>query len=154
MPSPERRLKDLGITLPKPAKPVANYVGFVRTGNLIFISGQVPFVEGKLQFPGLLGREVALEDGVKSARQCAINLIAHLQEAADGDLTRIARIVKLSGFVAATPEFPDHPKVINGASDLFGEVFGDRGKHARAAVGVASLPLNACVEVELIAEIE
>ena len=154
MPSPERRLKELGITLPKPAKPVANYVGFVRTGNLIYVSGQVPVADGKVIVTGFLGRDVSIEDGARAARQCAINIIAQLNEAVDGDLTRIARIVKLTGFVACVPEFTDQPKVINGASDLFGEVFGDRGKHARAAVGVAALPLNAAVEVEAIAEVE
>src|SRR5215210_95447 len=124
MPSPERRLKDLGITLPKPAKPVANYVGFVRTGNLIYVSGQVPVADGKVLVTGLLGRDATVEDGVRAARQCAINVIAQLNEAVEGDLTRIARIVKVTGFVACLPEFTDHPKVINGASDLFGEVFG------------------------------
>ena len=154
MPSPERRLKELGITLPKPAKPVANYVGFVRTGNLIYVSGQVPVADGKVMVTGPLGRDVSVEEGAKAARQCAINIIAQLNEAVAGDLTRIARIVKLTGFVASVAEFTDHPKVINGASDLFGEVFGDRGKHARAAVGVSALPLNSAVEVEAIAEVE
>ncbi len=154
MPSPERRLKELGLTLPKPAKPVANYVGFVRTGNLIYVSGQVPVADGKVMVTGLLGRDVSVEEGAKAARQCAINIIAQLNEAVAGDLTRIARIVKLTGFVACVPEFTDQPKVINGASDLFGEVFGDRGKHARAAVGVSALPLNSAVEVEAIAEVE
>lgn len=154
MPSPERRLKELGITLPKPAKALANYVGFVRSGNLIFVSGQLPLVDGKLLATGVLGKDVAIDDAVKAARACAINIMAHLNEAVDGDLTRIARIVKLTAFVAATSDFHDHPKIVNGASDLFGEVFGERGKHARAAVGVASLPLNACVEVEAIAEVE
>jgi enamine deaminase RidA (YjgF/YER057c/UK114 family) len=154
MPSPERRLKELGITLPKPAKPVANYVGHVRSGNLVFLSGQVPLVDGRIAVSGLLGREVSLEDGQKAARICAINLVAQMSDAAGGDLTRIARIVKLVGFVAATPDFADHPKVINGASDLFADVFGDRGKHARSSVGVASLPLNCAVEVEAIVELE
>ncbi|MCA0434375.1 MAG: RidA family protein [Proteobacteria bacterium] len=154
MASPERRLKELGIQLPKPAKPVANYVGWVRTGNLIYVSGQVPVVDGKILVTGHLGAGVSIEDGAKAARQCAINIMAQLNDATDGDLTRIARIVKVTGFVACTAEFTDHPKVINGASDLFGEVFGDRGKHARAAVGAPSLPLNAAVEVEAIAEVE
>jgi enamine deaminase RidA (YjgF/YER057c/UK114 family) len=154
MPSPEKRLKDLGITLPKPAKPVANYVGWVRTGNLVFISGQVPVVDGKVAVTGLLGKDVSLEDGQKAARICAINVMAQIAEAVGGDLSRVARIVKLTGYVAGVPEFTDHPKVVNGASDLFGEVFGDRGKHARAAVGMASLPLNAAVEVDAVVEIE
>ena len=154
MPSPERRLKDLGITLPRPAKPVASYEGWVRSGNLVFVSGQVPFVDGKIAVTGKLGGGVSLEDAQKQARICAINIIAQLNDATGGDLTRISRIVKLTGFVAAAPEFTDVPKVVNGASDLFFEIFGDRGKHARSAVGMSVLPLNCCVEVEAIAEIE
>lgn len=154
MPSPERRLKDLGITLPKPAKPVASYEPWVRSGNMVFVSGQVPLVDGKLTLTGKLGGGVSLEDGQKQARICAINIIAQLNDATGGDLTKIARIVKLTGFVAATQDFTDIPKVVNGASDLFFEVFGDRGKHARSSVGMAVLPLNCAVEVEVIAEIE
>lgn len=154
MPSPERRLKDLGITLPKPAKPVASYEGWVRSANLIFVSGQVPFVDGKISVTGKLGGGISLEDGQKQARICAINIIAQLNDATGGDLSKITRIVKLTGFVAAHPDFIDIPKVVNGASDLFFEVFGERGKHARSAVGMAVLPLNCCVEVEAIAEIE
>jgi len=154
MPSPERRLKDLGITLPKPAKPVASYEGWVRSANLIFVSGQVPFVDGKISVTGKLGGGVSLEDGQKQARICAINIIAQLNDATGGDLSKITRIVKLTGFVAAHPDFIDIPKVVNGASDLFFEVFGERGKHARSAVGMAVLPLNCCVEVEAIVEIE
>lgn len=154
MPSPERRLKELGISLPKPAKPIANYAGWVRTGNLVFVSGQLPIVDGKITASGLLGAGVSLDDGQKAARICAINVIAQLSDATDGDLTKIARVVKVTGFVASTAEFHDHPKVVNGASDLFAEVFGDRGKHARAAVGVAALPLNSAVEVDAIVEVE
>jgi enamine deaminase RidA (YjgF/YER057c/UK114 family) len=154
MSSPERRLKELGITLPKPAKPVANYVGYVRAGNLVFVSGQVPLVDGKVAVAGLLGREVSIENGQKAARICAVNIVAQLADAAGGDLTRIARIVKLTGYVASTPDFTDHPKVVNGASDLFVDIFGERGKHARAAVGIASLPLNSAVEVDAVAELE
>jgi len=154
MPSPERRLKDLSITLPKPAKPVASYEGYVRSGNLVFVSGQVPFVDGKIAVSGKLGGTVSLSDGQKAARICAINIIAQINDATGGDLSRVARIVKLTGYVAVTPDFIDIPKVINGASDLFFEVFGDRGKHARAAVGVPVLPLDSAVEVEAIIEIE
>ncbi len=154
MPSPERRLKDLGITMPKPAKPVASYEGYVRSGNLVFVSGQVPFVDGKIAVSGKLGGTVSLSDGQKAARICAINIIAQINDATGGDLSRVARIVKLTGYVAVTPDFIDIPKVINGASDLFFEVFGDRGKHARAAVGVPVLPLDSAVEVEAIIEIE
>ena len=154
MPAPERRLKDLGITLPKPAKPVANYVGHVQSGGLVYISGQLPFEDGKLLATGHLGSDVDLAKGAQAARVCAINIIAQLNDACAGDLTRVARIVKITGFVASTPDFTDQPKVVNGASDLLAEVFGERGRHARSAVGVASLPLNAAVEVEAIVEIE
>jgi len=154
MPSPEKRLKDLSITLPKPAKPVASYEGFVRSGNLVFVSGQIPVVDGKVAVAGKLGAGVTLEEGQKAARLCAINVLAQLNEATGHDLTRVARVVKVTGFVAAAMDFTDVPKVINGASDLFAEVFGDRGKHARAAVGVAVLPLDSAVEVEAIVEVE
>lgn len=154
MPSPERRLKDLGITLPKPAKPVASYEGYVKSGNMVYVSGQVPFVDGKIAVTGKLGAPLALEDGQKAARICAINILAQLNEATGHDLTRVARIVKITAFVAASPDFHDVPKVVNGASDFFAEVFGERGKHARSSVGVAVLPLDCAVEVEAIVELE
>jgi len=154
MPSPEKLLKDLGITLPKPAKPVASYEGFIRTGNLVFVSGQIPVVDGKVAVTGKLGAGVSLEDGQKAARLCAINVLAQLNEATGHDLSKVTRVVKVTGFVAATPDYTDVPKVVNGASDLFAAVFGDRGKHARAAVGVAVLPLDSSVEVEAIVEVE
>ncbi|MFT3671982.1 RidA family protein [Aestuariivirga sp.] len=154
MPSPEKLLKDLGITLPKPAKPVASYEGFIRTGNLVFVSGQIPVVDGKVAVIGKLGGGVSLEDGQKAARLCAINVLAQLNEATGHDLSKVTRVVKVTGFVAATPDYTDVPKVVNGASDLFAAVFGDRGKHARAAVGVAVLPLDSAVEVEAIVEVE
>lgn len=154
MPSPEKLLKDLGITLPKPAKPVASYEGFIRTGNLVFVSGQIPVVDGKVAVTGKLGAGVSLEDGQKAARLCAINVLAQLNEATGHDLSKVTRVVKVTGFVAATPDYTDVPKVVNGASDLFAAVFGDRGKHARAAVGVAVLPLDSAVEVEAIVEVE
>ena len=149
----DQRLAELGITLPKPAVPVANYVGFVRTGNLVFTAGQVTLADGKLHYQGKVGAEISLEDANRGARLCAINILSQLREACDGDLDRVRRMVKLVGFVNAVPTFTDHPKVINGASDLMVEVFGDRGKHARSAVGSGSLPLNVAVEVEAIAEI-
>ncbi len=145
----ERRLAELGVTLPAAAAPVANYVPWVVTGNLVFIAGQVTLVDGKPQFIGQLGKEFGIEDGAKAARLCAINILAQVK-AACGDLDRIARCVKLTGFVNATPDFRDHPKVVNGASDLMVEVFGDAGRHARAAVGVASLPLGVAVEVDAV----
>jgi enamine deaminase RidA (YjgF/YER057c/UK114 family) len=149
----ETRLADLGITLPVPAKPVANYVGWVKTGNLVFTAGQVTLADGKFQYQGKVGGEISTEDANKAARLCAINILAQLREACGGDLDRVVRIVKLVGFVNAVPAFTDHPKVINGASDLMVEVFGDAGKHARSAVGAGSLPLNVAVEVEAVAEI-
>jgi enamine deaminase RidA (YjgF/YER057c/UK114 family) len=154
MNSIDENLKALGITLPTPMKPVANYVPWVKSGNMAYISGQGAVVEGKVLFPGKLGDTVSLEDGAKSARLTGINILAQLREAADGDLSKVKRIVKLVGFVACTPVFTDQPKVINGASDLMVEVFGDKGRHARSAVGVPSLPLNFSVEIEAIAELE
>ena len=143
----DARLKELGIVLPKAAAPAANYVPFVRTGNLVFVSGQLPFENAELKHKGIVGSSVSVEDAVKAARLCALNLIAQLH-AAVGDLDMVARVVKLTGFVASTAAFTEQPKVINGASDLMVEVFGDLGKHARAAVGVAALPLGVAVEVD------
>lgn len=150
----DKRLAELGIILPVPGKPVANYVPWVRTGNLVFISGQGAIHDGKVEYQGKLGDSVSLEDGVKSARFCAINILAQLREACGGNLDRVKRIVKLVGFVNATASFTEHPKVVNGASDLMVEVFGEKGRHARSAVGSPSLPLNLSVEVEAVAEIE
>jgi len=150
----DKRLAELGITLPEAAKPVANYVPWVRTGNLVFISGQGPIEGGKVHYPGCLGDTVSLEDGMKSARLCAINVLAQLKDAVGGDLDRVKRIVKLVGFVNATPSFKDHPEVINGASDLMVEVFGDKGQHARSAVASPSLPMGISTEVEAIVEVE
>jgi enamine deaminase RidA (YjgF/YER057c/UK114 family) len=149
----DSRLAELGITLPTPAVPVANYVGFVRTGNLVFTAGQVTLKDGKFEYIGKVGKEISLEDANKAARLCAINILSQVRAACDGDLDRVKRVVKLVGFVNAVPEFTDHPKVINGASDLMVEVFGDAGKHARSAVGSGSLPLNVAVEVEAVVEI-
>lgn len=149
----DKRLAELGISLPDAAKPVANYVPWVRTGDLVFISGQGPIENGKVIYPGCLGDGVTLEEGAKSARLCAINVLAQLKDACGGDLDRVKRVVKLVGFVNAAPSFKDHPKVINGASDLMVEVFGDKGRHARSAVASPSLPLGMSTEVEAIAEI-
>ncbi len=147
-PTIAQRLADLGVVLPQPPKPVAAYVGFVRHGDLVFVSGQLPFVDGKLSVTGLLGRDVSVETAADQARICAINLLAQVNQACDGDLERLVRCIRLGGFVASTPDFTDQPKVINGASQFLGDALGERGIHARAAVGVASLPMNACVEVE------
>ena len=144
----DARLAELGITLPAPAAPVASYVPYVEAGNLVIISGQITMETGEIRYPGKLGAEVSLEDGYQAARLCAVNLLAQLKVACDGDLDRVQRVMRLGGFVACTADFSDHPKVINGASDLMAEVFGDAGKHARAAVGAPSLPLNVSVEVE------
>lgn len=147
-----QRLADLGISLPKPPAPVASYVPTVITGNLVFVSGQVCLDKDGRIITGKVGAEIDLDRAKEAARACGLATLAQLQ-AALGDLDRIVRCVKLTGFVNAVPEFGDHPKVINGASDLMVEVFGDAGKHARAAVGAGSLPLNCAVEVDSVFEI-
>jgi enamine deaminase RidA (YjgF/YER057c/UK114 family) len=152
MPTPEERLQQLGVSLPAPAVPVAAYVPCVRTGNLVYVSGQVPTVDGKPTHLGHLGDDVDLEAGRAAARTCAVNVLAALK-AELGELSRVRRVVKVTGFVASTPGFTDHPKVVNAASELFGDTFGDAGRHARAAVGVAALPLGVPVEVEAIVEV-
>ena len=149
----DAKLEKLGIVVPTPAVPVANYVGFVRTGNLVFTAGQVTLKDGKFEHLGKVGGAISLEEAQKAARLCAINIIAQLKAACDGDLDRVKRIVKLVGFVNAVPEFTDHPKVINGCSDLFVEVLGEAGKHARSAVGMGSLPMGIPVEIECIVEV-
>lgn len=148
----EGRLAALGLTLPQAVAPVANYVPTVRTGNLLHVSGQLPMESGKLKLAGTLGAGVSIEDANACARVCALNLLAQVK-AAIGDLEKIVRIVKVVGFVASTADFGDQPKVVNGASDLFVAVLGDRGRHARSAVGVAALPFGAPVEVEAIIEV-
>lgn len=148
----DQRLKKLGIELPKPNAPVANYVPFVRSGSLLFISGQISNGPGGV-VKGKLGGTLTLDEGVAAARLCAINLIAQMNAALDGDLDRVARVIKLGGFVNCVAEFEDQPKVVNGASDLMVAVFGEAGRHARAAVGAPSLPMGAAVEVDAIVEI-
>jgi enamine deaminase RidA (YjgF/YER057c/UK114 family) len=152
MPTPEERLQELGVSLPAPAVPVAAYVPCVRTGNLVYVSGQVPSVDGKPTHLGHLGGDVDLEAGRAAARTCAVNVLAALK-AELGELARVRRVVKVTGFVASTPGFTDMPQVVNAASELFGDVFGDAGRHTRAAVGVAALPLGVPVEVEAIVEV-
>lgn len=147
----DARLADLGITLPTPPKPVANYVPVVQSGNMVYVSGQISRM-GETSFDGKLGLNVDVETGAKAARLSAINLIAQLKGHL-GDLDRVVRVVKLTGFVNSTLEFTDHPKVINGASDLMVDVFGDAGRHARSAVGAAGLPMGVAVEVEGIFEV-
>lgn len=149
----DARLKELAITLPAAPAPVANYVPFVVSGNLLFISGQVPLDGGKVRHVGIVGGDLGLEDGQDAARICAINILAQARSALGGDLDRIVRCVKLGGFVSATAAFKDHPRVINAASDLMVAVLGDAGRHSRFAVGAPSLPLGAAVEIEAIFEI-
>ena len=149
----DARLKALGIELPPTAPPAGNYVPYVVTGKQVFVAGQITLKDGKPQFLGKLGREFGVEEGQQAARLCAINIVAQLKAACGGDLDRIVRIVKLGGFVNCTPEFTDQPKVVNGASDLIVEIFGEAGKHARAAVGAPSLPLGVAVEIDAVAEI-
>jgi len=146
--SAENKLRELGVSLPNPPAPIANYVPFVRTGNLLTVSGQLCFGgDGKLVATGQLGAGVSIEDGQKAARACAISLITQVK-AALGDLDKVKQVVRLGGFINSAPGFTDGPKVMNGASDLMVEVFGDKGKHARSTVGVAALPTDAAVEVE------
>jgi enamine deaminase RidA (YjgF/YER057c/UK114 family) len=149
----DARLKELGIELPQASAPVANYVPYTIAGNLVLVSGQVTLWGGKVEYIGKLGREIGIEDGQKAARLCALNILTHLKNACGGDLDRVKRVVRLGGFVNCTPEFVDQPQVVNGASNLMAEVFGDAGRHARAAVGVASLPFGVAVEVEAMFEI-
>ncbi len=147
----EAHLQEMGITLPSPAAPAANYVPFAISGNLLTISGQVPVGPGGIEYQGKLGDDTDVETGQKAARLCAINILAQAK-AALGDLDRVTQMIKINGFVNATADFGDHPAVINGASDFLVEALGDRGKHARAAVGMSSLPFGVAVEVDAIIE--
>jgi enamine deaminase RidA (YjgF/YER057c/UK114 family) len=146
--TPEQRLQDLGWTLPAPRQAAGNYVGCVRTGNLLFLAGQ-----GTDEYRGKLGEDVTVEVGYLAARQCMLNLLAVVKREI-GELSKVKRFVKLLGFVNSAPDFTDQPKVMNGASDLLVQIFGEKGKHARSAVGMAQLPHNNAVEVEMIVEIE
>ena len=147
----EQKIESLGIKLPTPPTPAGSYVPAVRTGNLLYISGQIPMEDGKVIFTGKVSDE-NLETAKKSARMCAINILAQLKREL-GDLEKVSKIVRVSGFVNSVPEFSQHPKVINSASDLFFEIFGEKGKHSRIAVGVASLPLNSMTEIDAIVEV-
>ena len=149
----EQKIASLGIKLPTPASPIANYVPFVQTGNLLIVSGQLCFgSDGRLVAKGQLGTGVSVEDGQKAGRACAVNLLAQIKGAL-GDLDKVARVVRLGGFINSAPGFVDGPKVMNGASDLMVEVFGDKGRHARTTVGVSALPADAAIEVEGIFEV-
>ena len=150
----EQRLSELGIVLPAAGASAGNYIPFVVAGNLVFLSGQVAREAGKMKYVGKVGRELTVDVGQAAARLCATNLLAQLKVACGGDLNRVERCVRISGFVNSAPDFLEHPKVINGASDLMVEVFGERGRHARTAVGVAALPLDSAVEVEAIFQLQ
>ncbi len=149
----EQKLKQMGIVLPEPAKPLAAYVPAVRAGEFVYVSGQLPFVDGQLRVKGRVGAEVSAEDAYQEARTCAINCLGVLKSVV-GDLDKVKQIVKVTGFVASAPGFNAQPAVVNGASELLAEALGDAGVHARAAVGVAELPMGTPVEVELIAQVE
>jgi enamine deaminase RidA (YjgF/YER057c/UK114 family) len=150
--TPEERLAELGLEVPEVAAPVAAYVPALRSGNQVFTSGQLPMRAGELMATGIVGRDVTPEEAHACAQQCALNAIAAIRSVV-GDLSAVKRVVKVVGFVASTPDFTGQPGVINGASELLGQVFGDAGVHARSAVGVAALPLGAPVEVEILVEV-
>lgn len=149
-----KNLEKLGIVLPEPVTPIANYVPFVKSAHQVFISGQLPIQDGELKFVGKVGDNISIEDGQKAARICGINLLANLNVACGGNLDRVKRCVKLGVFVNAVADFENHPAVANGVSDLMVEVFGDKGKHSRFAMGAGSLPRGVAVEVDAIFEIE
>lgn len=150
--SANAKIRELGITLPEVAKPAGAYVPAVQSGNLVFTAGQIPLVEGKLVATGKVGKEISVEQAKDIARICALNAVAAIKGVV-GDLDRVKKVVKVVGFVASTPDFTQQPQVINGASELLEQIFGENGIHSRSAVGVAVLPLDAPVEVELIVEI-
>jgi enamine deaminase RidA (YjgF/YER057c/UK114 family) len=147
-------LKEHRISIPAAASPVGNYVAWVRTGNLVFVSGQIPLVGGELTCKGRVGETVSLEEAQKAARTCALNLVAQVKAACEGDLDRVTRVVKICGFVNSTADFVQQANVLNGASDLMVQVFGEAGKHARAAVSCPTLPLGAAVEVDAVFEVK
>jgi enamine deaminase RidA (YjgF/YER057c/UK114 family) len=148
----EQKLRQLGYSVPNTPVPAANYIGYVRVGNLLFVGGNIGRINGELKYRGRVGAEVTLEQGYEAARNCALNHLAIIKAAA-GDLDRVERVVKVLGYVNVAPGFTDMPKVVNGESDLLVELWGDRGRHARAAVGVASLSQNAPVETEVIVQL-
>ena len=150
----EDKLKQLNIKLDEASKPAGSYVPYVVSNNLVFISGQLPFIDGTITIKGKVDKDVSIDDGIKMAEVCAKALLSQLKAACNGDLDKVIKVVKLGGFVASSPDFTDHPKIINGASDLIVKIFEEKGKHSRFAVGVASLPLNAPVEIEGIFEIK
>jgi enamine deaminase RidA (YjgF/YER057c/UK114 family) len=150
----ETRLAELGLAIPEAAAPAANYVPYVLAGSLLHVAGQITMKNGNIEFVGRVGRDFGVDEAYQAARLCGINLIAQAKAACGGDLDKVRRVVKLGGFVNCTADFTDHPKVVNGASDLMVEVFGDAGRHARFAVGAPSLPFNVAVEIDGIFELE
>ncbi len=148
----EEKIESLKISIPVPPKPAGSYVPTVRTGNLVFVSGQIPIKDGKVEFQGKVPTEISVDMAQNAARLCAINILAQLR-AEIGSLDNVSRIVRLSGFVNSASDFVEQPKVINAASDLLFEIFGEKGRHSRVALGVASLPLNSAVEIDLVAEV-
>ncbi|MFT6556608.1 MULTISPECIES: RidA family protein [Sneathiella] len=150
----DAQLEKLGLVIPEAAAPAANYIPYTVSGNLVFVSGQVPFVDGAITFQGKVGKEFTVEEGAECARVCALNILAQVKAACGGDLDRVTRCVKLGGFVNCVDGFAQQPTVINGASDLMVEVFGDAGRHARFAVGTNALPLNVAVEIDAVFEIK
>lgn len=149
----EARLKELGIVLPAAPKPAANYVPFTVSGNVVYVAGQIPMVDGEIRYQGKVGSDLSVEEGQQVARVCALNIIAQVKAACGGDLDRVTQVLKLGGFVNCPDGFTEQPQVVNGASDLMVEVFGERGRHARFAVGANALPRNVPVEVDAIVEI-
>ena len=149
-----KRLEELNITIEDPSAPAGSYVPYIISNNFVFISGQLPFINGELTVKGKIGDNVSVEEGIEMAEACAKALLSQLKAACNGDLNKVKRVVKLGGFVASSPDFTDQPKIINGASDLFVKIFEEKGKHARFAVGASALPRNVPVEIEGIFEIE
>ena len=149
-----KKLNELNIKLDEANAPAGSYVPYVITGNLVFISGQLPFINGKITTNGKVGENVSVEEGIRMAEACAKTILSQLKEACNGDLNKVKKVVKIGGFVASAPDFTDHPKIINGASDIFVNIFGEKGKHARFAIGAAVLPRDVPVEIEGIFEIE
>lgn len=150
----ELRLQELGLVLPPPSPALATYLPFLRVGSLVYISGQLPTRNGKVEYIGKVGREFSIEDGKKAAQLCALNILAHLKSACENDWDRVIGCIRLGGFIHSTDDFYDHPQVMNGASDLMVAVFGDKGRHTRAAVGVNTLPWGAAVEIEALFEVK
>jgi enamine deaminase RidA (YjgF/YER057c/UK114 family) len=150
----DAKLEELGVTLPQAAAPAANYVPYVQSGNQLFVSGQLPIVGGKLSHTGQLGAGVSVSEAQEAAKNCAINILAQAKAALGGDLSRITRVVRITCMVSSTPDFHEHHLVANGASNFLADVLGDAGKHARAAYGVAALPLNAAVEIDAILDVK